>query len=64
MRRGKSLREDWWRHLVGIVASVFALFPVVYIVSAAFNDNDALSGAAVIPQSVTLHNFGQILHNP
>ncbi len=63
-RRGKGFREDWWRHVVGIVACVFALFPVVYIASAAFNDNDALSGAAVIPQNVTLHNFGQILHNP
>jgi arabinogalactan oligomer/maltooligosaccharide transport system permease protein len=62
-RRGKGFREDWWRHVVGIVACVFALFPVAYIVSAAFNDNDALSGAAVIPQNVTLHNFGQILHN-
>jgi arabinogalactan oligomer/maltooligosaccharide transport system permease protein len=59
-----SLKQDWWRHLVGIVSCVFALFPVVYIVSAAFNDNDSLSSASVIPQKASLHNFGQILHNP
>ena len=66
-RRGprlKKLRQNWWRHLVGIVAVVFSLFPVVYIVSAAFNENDSLSSASVWPQKFTLHNFGQILHNP
>ena len=32
----------WWRHLVAIVAVVFALFPVAYVASAAFNaDRDA-----------------------
>ena len=28
---------NWWRHLVGLIAIVFALFPVAYVVSAAFN---------------------------
>ena len=40
--RRPELGDMWWRHLVGIVALVFALFPVAYIVSAAFNaDGDA-----------------------
>ena len=29
--------DNWWRYLVGILAILFALFPVVYVVSAAFN---------------------------
>src|SRR5207245_2912671 len=62
--RRRAFRDTWWRHAVGIVAAVFALFPVVYIVSAAFNQNDSLSSASVFPQRFTLHNFGQILHNP
>ena len=62
--RRRAFRDTWWRHAVGIVAAVFALFPVVYIVSAAFNENDSLSSASVFPQKFTLHNFGQILHNP
>jgi arabinogalactan oligomer/maltooligosaccharide transport system permease protein len=62
--RRRALRDTWWRHLVGMVAVVFSLFPVVYIVSAAFNENDSLSSASVWPQKFTLHNFGQILHNP
>ena len=52
-----GIRSDWWRHLVGITAMVFALFPVVYVVSAAFNADASLTGASVIPRKVTLHNF-------
>jgi arabinogalactan oligomer/maltooligosaccharide transport system permease protein len=62
--RRRAFRDTWWRHVVGIVAVVFSLFPVVYIVSAAFNESDSLSSASVWPQQFTLHNFGQILHNP
>jgi arabinogalactan oligomer/maltooligosaccharide transport system permease protein len=62
--RRRALRDTWWRHLIGIAAVVFSLFPIVYIVSAAFNQNDSLSSASVWPQNFTLHNFGQILHNP
>ena len=40
-----------------------ALFPVVYIVSSAFNRNNSLQSAQVIPTHVTLHNFGSLLHN-
>jgi arabinogalactan oligomer/maltooligosaccharide transport system permease protein len=46
-----------WRHLVGIVAMGFALFPVVYVVSAAFNADASLTSSSVIPRQVTLHNF-------
>ena len=43
------LREVWWRYLVGLVAMAFALFPVVYVVSAAFNPVPSLSTASVDP---------------
>jgi arabinogalactan oligomer/maltooligosaccharide transport system permease protein len=62
--RGRAFADTWWRHLIGVAAAAFSLFPIVYIVSAAFNENDSLSSASVWPQNFTLHNFGQILHNP
>ena len=31
--------------------------------SSAFNRDNTLSGAQVIPTQVTLHNFGNLLHN-
>jgi len=63
-RRPKiSFKGNWWRHLVACFAIVIALFPVVFIVSSAFNRDNTLSGAQVIPTHVTLHNFGNLLHN-
>lgn len=56
-------RETWWRHLVGICAIVISLFPVVYVVSAAFNADSALQSASIFPRHFTLHNFGALLHN-
>jgi arabinogalactan oligomer/maltooligosaccharide transport system permease protein len=46
-----------------MIAVVTALFPVVFIVSSAFNRDNTLSGAQVVPTHVTLHNFGNLLHN-
>ena len=57
-------REVWWRYLVGLIAMAFALFPVVYVVSAAFNPVPSLSTASVIPDGVTLDNFRAILSDP
>ena len=57
------LKDTWWRHLVGLVALVVSLFPVVYIVSSAFNRDQNLSGASIVPLHPTLHNFGNLLHN-
>jgi arabinogalactan oligomer / maltooligosaccharide transport system permease protein len=62
-RRGPSLKrlgDMWWRHVVGIIASVIALFPVVYVISAAFNGDSTLSGASVFPHTWTLSNFSTL----
>jgi len=58
-----KFKETWWRHVVGIVGIVISLFPVVYIISSAFNAQNTLSGAQVIPSQVTLGNFSDLLHN-
>jgi arabinogalactan oligomer / maltooligosaccharide transport system permease protein len=56
-----SLKGDWWRHLVALAACVVALFPVVYVASAAFNADQSLGGASLIPRDLTLENFREIL---
>jgi arabinogalactan oligomer / maltooligosaccharide transport system permease protein len=56
-----SLRGDWWRHLVAVGAVVIALFPVVYVASAAFNADQSLGGASLIPRELTLENFREII---
>jgi arabinogalactan oligomer/maltooligosaccharide transport system permease protein len=52
-----KFRDTWWRHLVAILAVVVALFPVVYIVSAAFTGNPSLAGSSLIPRHLTVANF-------
>jgi arabinogalactan oligomer/maltooligosaccharide transport system permease protein len=56
-------KDTWWRHLVGIIAVVVALFPVAYTVSSAFNADQTLTGSTLVPSHLTLHNFGDLLHN-
>jgi arabinogalactan oligomer/maltooligosaccharide transport system permease protein len=62
-RRRPKLAETWWRHLVGIVACVVALFPVWFVASGAFNRDQSVSGTSYLPLHFTLHNFGGLLHN-
>ncbi len=57
------LKDVWWRHLVGVIGVIVALFPVVYIVSSAFNAQNNLQSAQVIPTHTTLRNFSDLLHN-
>jgi arabinogalactan oligomer/maltooligosaccharide transport system permease protein len=61
-RRGRRRKGGsvWWRHLVGIFFALWALFPVAYVVSAAFNVDQTLTGASLIPREVTLDNFREI----
>ncbi|WP_370324605.1 sugar ABC transporter permease [Euzebya sp.] len=53
-------RAIGWRHVVGVVAVAFALFPVVWVVSASVNPTSTLSGQQVIPTNPTLDNFRRL----
>jgi arabinogalactan oligomer/maltooligosaccharide transport system permease protein len=53
--------EMWWRHVVALFAIAVSLFPIVYIVSSAFNADQTLSASSLIPRNVTLENFRDIL---
>jgi arabinogalactan oligomer/maltooligosaccharide transport system permease protein len=46
-----------WRHLVALGACVFALLPILYVVSAAFNPLGTLSSTALIPTGASTVNF-------
>jgi arabinogalactan oligomer/maltooligosaccharide transport system permease protein len=59
-RGPKWFMEMGWRHVVAICACLFALFPIAYIVSAAFNADQSLGGSSLIPRHVTLENFRAI----
>ncbi|HET7801456.1 MAG TPA: sugar ABC transporter permease [Humibacillus xanthopallidus] len=52
----------WWRHLLGILALVWALFPILFIYSAATNPSGTLNTASVLPSGFSTLNF-QALFN-
>jgi arabinogalactan oligomer/maltooligosaccharide transport system permease protein len=52
---------NWWRHLVALTAVFIALFPILYIASAAFNRDASLTGSTIIPSHFTLDNFRHLL---
>jgi arabinogalactan oligomer / maltooligosaccharide transport system permease protein len=64
MTFGRWMREIGWRHLVGVAGLVFALYPVVWIISAAFNKVQTLTAARLIPREVTTDNFTSLFGNP
>lgn len=47
----------WWRHALAIIALVWALFPVLYILSAALNPAGTMSSSSPIPQHFSPKNF-------
>jgi arabinogalactan oligomer/maltooligosaccharide transport system permease protein len=56
-------RQTGWRHIFAIFALFFALFPIVWVVSAAFGDGN-LSSQRVIPENPTLDNFRALWSDP
>ena len=60
---GKVFRRTGWRHVVAWIALIFALFPVAWVVSAAFSDGN-LSSQSLIPTDPTLDNFRALMTDP
>lgn len=58
--RGSWLRQVGWRHAVGLVALFFALFPIVFVLSAALNPLGTLSSTSLIPTGAGLDNFRRL----
>lgn len=52
------------RLLVAVVAIIFALFPIVWIISASFNPTGSLAGQRLIPTNASLANYRELLTSP
>lgn len=60
----KYFRETGWRHLVGIVAAVFALFPLLYVISASLNPGGTLLTANSLFSSFDIGSYLELFQNP
>lgn len=52
------------RLLLAVVAIIFALFPVVWVISASFNPTGSLATQQLIPANPSLVNYNNLLTNP
>lgn len=57
-------REIGWRHIVGLVAVVIALIPILYIVSASLNPLGSVASTTIIPTRFSLENYQDLFNNP
>jgi len=64
LSRGRWWREVGWRHAGGVVAIVFAVVPVLYVVSAAVNPLGTVVSTGVIPTRFSLTHFESLFGDP
>jgi arabinogalactan oligomer / maltooligosaccharide transport system permease protein len=60
--RSRAARRRWWRevgwrYVVGVLAIVYAGFPILYIVSASVSDGGTLTGSTSLFSTFTLDNY-------
>lgn len=56
-RRNRWFAQVGWRHLVGVLAVVFSLFPILFVLSAALNPLGTLSSTELLPTGASFENF-------
>ena len=57
------MKKVLWRHLVGLVVIAFSVFPLVWMISGAFDVTGQLSTQQLIPMHKGLANFEQLFSN-
>ena len=60
MSRKRWFAEVGWRHVVGILAVIFAAFPLVYVLSASLSENGTLTGSNDLFSAVSGANFAAL----
>lgn len=61
---GVWFKDKGWRHLVGIAVTIFAIFPLLYVLSAAFNSTGTLVGSNALFSRIDFGNFVELFNNP
>ncbi len=58
------LSEVGWRHAVGAVFSLFAVFPFMFVLTASLNPTDTLEGQTLIPRNISFKHYRWLLTHP
>jgi len=60
MSRRRWIAEIGWRHVVGVIAVVYAAFPLVYVISASLSETGTLTGSNRLFGAVSTVNFSDL----
>ena len=58
------LKTVGWRHAVGLITCIVALFPLLYVLSASLNPSGTLTGSNELFRAFSLQNFVDLLPDP
>ncbi|REJ07894.1 sugar ABC transporter permease [Microbacterium bovistercoris] len=61
---GKWFADTGWRHVVAIVVSAFAIFPLLYVLSASLNPKGTLTGSNQLFSAIGFDSYVRILTDP
>ncbi len=61
---GVWFKDKGWRHAVGIVTTIFAVFPLLYVLSAALDSNGTLVGSNGLFSRFDTGNFTALFSDP
>lgn len=61
---GSWFADTGWRHVVAVVVSAFALFPLLYVVSASLNPKGTLTGSNQLFSAIGIDSYVRILTDP
>ena len=61
---GAWFADTGWRHVVAVVVSVFALFPLLYVLSASLNPRGTLTGSNRLFSAIGIDSYVRILTDP
>ncbi|MCG7308791.1 sugar ABC transporter permease [Brachybacterium sp. ACRRE] len=61
MPLGRWFAEIGWRHLVGVIAVLFAVFPILFVISASLNPLGTVSSTGILPRSFSLEHYATLL---
>ncbi|MCT2006579.1 Maltose/maltodextrin ABC transporter, permease protein MalG [Micrococcus lylae] len=60
---GKWFKENGWRHIVGVLASAFSLFPLLYVLSASFDPTGTMASSNSLFSSFSLQNYVDLFND-
>ncbi len=58
------VRRLGWRHVIAILAVLFSLYPVMYIISTSVSGTNNLANATFLPTSFDTSNYQELFSNP